>query len=172
MIVTYHSRKTCDSTDVFILRFGEAGEAVLQASLSPGDVSRDCRIFEFRTEVQTGHGLPLVGRQDLKELSNRTLQKIFCFKSVPNRNLQFHAMSSSYCDLLKGMVFGDFEDRSELQEAFKASLEATVVIAEPLKILDVSIYPCVTMIYPTDDLSIVSDCFPSRPMVKAPWHGA
>lgn len=169
MIVTYHSRKTCDSTDVFILRFGEAGEAVLQASLSPGDFSRFCRIFEFRTEVQTGHGLPLVGRQDLKELSNRTLQKVFCFKSVPNRNLQFHAMSSS-CDLLKGMVFGDFEDRSELQEAFKASLEATVVIAEPLKILDVSIYPCVTMIYPTDDLSIV--CFPSRPMVKAPWHGA
>eukprot|EP00434_Breviolum_minutum_P020041 symbB.v1.2.017679.t1/scaffold1368.1/size123082/6 len=51
----------------------EAGEAVLQASLSPGDFSRFCRIFEFRTEVQTGHGLPLVGRiaRNCKKRSRR-----------------------------------------------------------------------------------------------------
>lgn len=52
---------------------------------------------------------------------------------------------------------------------------ATVVIAEPLKILDVSIYPCVTMIYPTDDLSIVSHLGQwSRHLGTGhdPWTGA
>ena len=167
VIVTYHSRKTCDSTDVFILRFGEAGEAVLQASLSPGDFSRFCRIFEFRTEVQTGHGLPLVGRQDLKELSNRTLQKIF---QIATCNFMQCLLPIVTCS--KGWIGGGFWGSLGIARSVQGELGGNGCNCWASEDSG-----CIHLSMCHHDLSNrwsihCFRLFPSRPMVKAPWHGA